>query len=430
MKHIHKITQLFLLAFVTGLASMQFAWAQKIDEERMNRDIKITEKVLSTLFKTSLDDHRHHMIRGTSSIRGTYIPNYGVLFRIPQVFFNNISDGVVYLSDEGTKQVMRDRVKVINIDNYKSGEVIYWLDKQAVALAPVVVGNRVRKRKQVRGVSIDSVLNGRRAKALDLIKVFIRDYSSLLSQLSDNDKIVVTYDRVLNMNRLFRQKPELKEKNSLMVEVTYKDVKANQGKALEKKMKVSSLDIPPANKLQLEVFKKILDELFERRNTDGKSFYRSSRSSYAHLKGFGVIYDLRLRKPRRNKGHGHSYSVTSGSGTVIVNECDDDDNTKVSDKQRKEKREKARLEHQQLTEKAYAKLEKDLKKHMVDYGRTLRNVPANEMLMFNVRLRGHYYYHNDGKSAKIPRLMVLTVKMSDLNGKSAESKINVKKIFR
>lgn len=434
MKHINKITLIFLAVFTVGLVGVQSAFAQKIDEQRMNRDIRVAEKILSTLFKTT--NSARFSIQRTSGIQGTYIPNYGVLFRVPQIFYNDINNGVVYMNEGGNKQVLRNRIKVVNIGDYKSGDVVYWLSNESKVIAPVVVGNRTRKRKEVRGIKIDSVINGRRTRALNLIKTFMRDYSSLLSQLADNDKIVVAYDRVLNMRRLFEREPRLNNKNSFMVSVNYKDAKANRGKNLDKKIKVTSLMVAEEDKPQFEVFKKILDELFERKNTDGKSFYRRGRTSYTHLKDFGAIYDLRLRGPRRKNHSRRGYRVfDNDNGTVIINNGGKVKKTEkeMSEKQRLEKREKARVKYNQKLKKAYAKLEIDLKKYMVDYGRTLRKLAANEVLMFNVRLSSSYYasfsFDDDEtkKGEKLPKLLVMTIKMSDLNGNNAESKINIKK---
>jgi len=431
-----KNIKFFIIAIIaTGLVGVQSVNAQKVDEERMNRDIRVAEKILSELFRSSReqDSHRLYSLQNTSRIRGNYVPNYGVLFRVPQIFFTNISDGVVYVNSEGKKSVMRGRVKVLNIDDYKSGDVIYWLDKQARERAPLVINGRVRKIKEVKGISIDSVINGRRDKAMGLIKTFLGDYSSLLSQLSDNDKIVVTYSKVLNMDRLFTSFPEKLDKNSFMVSVRYGDVKGSRGKSLEKKMKVSSLKISQRERIQFNVFKRILDEVFERRNTDGQSFYRSSRSTYTYLKDFGVIYDMRLRKPRK-RGHGYSYRINNNIGTIVIDDGGKVTKTesKLSDKERRAKREKEKEAYKKVVKEAYTKLEADLKKHMVDYGRTLRSLAPNEVLMFNIRLSSSYSYYDlydreAEKEKRVPRLIVMSIKMSDLEGNNAESKISIKK---
>jgi hypothetical protein len=54
------------------------------------------------------------------------------------------------------------------------------------------------------------------------------------------------------------------------------------------------------------------------------------------------------------------------------------------------------------------------------------------MLMFNVRLSSMYSNCCDenGKEMKMPRMLVLTAKMSDLNGNNAENKIDMKKIYK
>lgn len=441
MKTIQKIRFILFAVIAAGLVGVQSVNAQKINEERMNRDIKVAEKILGELFRSSRGSENnsniiYYSVQNTSSIRGTYVPNYGVLFRVPQLFFTNISDGVVYVNSEGQKSVMSGRVKVLNIDKYKSGDVVYWLDKQARRLDPVIINGRSRKRREVKGISIDSVLNGRKKKALGLIKTFLSDYSSLLSQLSDNDKIVVTYDRVLNMNRVFRTHPEKSKDNSFMVSVKYGDVKNSRGKNLDKKMTVSSLEMDQKERIHFNVFKRILDEVFERRNTDGKSFYRSGRSTYTYLKGFGVMYDIRLRKPRKGRRSSYGYVIngTGGSNTIVIDDGGKVNrrDSKLSEKERREKREKEKVEYRKVLKDAYAKLEKDMKKHMVDYGRTLRSLKPNEMLMFNVRLSSSYRYYdlyneNGKKEERLPSLMVMSIKMSDLDSSNAESKISVKK---
>ncbi|OJJ14979.1 hypothetical protein BKI52_41230 [marine bacterium AO1-C] len=434
-----KNIKFFIIAVIAaGLVGVQSVNAQKVDEERMNRDIRVAEKILAELFRSSREQgvHTLYSLQNTSRIRGTYVPNYGVLFRVPQIFVTNISDGVVYTNSEGKKSVMRGRVKVLNIDDYKTGEVVYWLDKQARTIAPVVVNGRARKVREVKGISIDSVIDGRRKKAMGLIKTFLSDYSSLLSQLSDNDKIVVTYDRVLNMDRLFTTFPEKLDKNSFMVSVKYGEAKSSRGKSLESKMKVSTLKISQKERIQFNVFKRILDEIFERRNTDGRSFYRGSRSTYTYLKDFGVIYDLRLRKPRKNRRRGYGYVINDNVGTIVIDDGGKVTKTenKLSDKERRAKREKEKAAYNKVVKEAYAQLEKDLKKHMVDYGRTLRSLSPNEMLMFNVRLSSSYNYYEfygqneqNKKEERVPRLMVMSIKMSDLDSNNAESKISIKK---
>ncbi len=430
-----KSIRFFIVAVISAtLLGIQTTNAQKIDEERMNRDIKVAEKILAELFRSSREDGRYslYMVENTSRIRGTYVPNYGVLFRVPQLFFNNIIDGVVYTNSEGKKSVMGGRVKVLNIDKYKTGDVVYWLlDKWARRSTPVIINAERRKVRQVQGISIDSVINGRREKALGLIKTFLSDYSTLLSQLSDNDKIVVTYDRVLNMDRLFRTYPEKIGQNSFMVSVKYGDAKASRGKDLGKKIAVSSLKIDQKDRIQFNVFRRILDEVFSNDNIDDRlNYHRDNRSTYTYLKGFGVIYDLRLGKPHRKRRRRRAYITTENY--VIEGGMLKRTDSKLSDKERRAKREKERKAYKKVVTEAYTVLEQRLKKHMVDYGRTLRGLPSNEMLMFNVRLSPSYrvydsYNQGDQIEKPVPRLLVMSIKMSDLDSNNAESKISIKK---
>src|SRR3954469_21250554 len=64
------------------------AFAQKIDEARMERDIEVAENVLSTLLRQQFD--KQHMFFPLD-VKGTYQPGYGVTFRLPADFTTPIT---------------------------------------------------------------------------------------------------------------------------------------------------------------------------------------------------------------------------------------------------------------------------------------------------------------------------------------------------
>ena len=57
--------------------------AQKVDEERMTRDIEVAENVLTTLIKQQFDNQRMFF---PLEIRGSYQSGYGVTFTLPADF--------------------------------------------------------------------------------------------------------------------------------------------------------------------------------------------------------------------------------------------------------------------------------------------------------------------------------------------------------
>src|SRR5688572_7729366 len=56
------------------------AVAQKVDEERMQRDIAVSENVLGTLIKQQFEKHKMFF---PLEIKSNYQPGYGVTFYIP-----------------------------------------------------------------------------------------------------------------------------------------------------------------------------------------------------------------------------------------------------------------------------------------------------------------------------------------------------------
>src|SRR5690606_40532571 len=62
--------------FVVSVGSTM---AQKVDEERMNRDIAVAENVLTTLIKQQFDNQRMFF---PLEVRGSYQSGYGVTFTL------------------------------------------------------------------------------------------------------------------------------------------------------------------------------------------------------------------------------------------------------------------------------------------------------------------------------------------------------------
>ena len=59
------------------------ALAQKMDDDRMRRDIEVAENVLSTLIKHEINAQRTFF---GLEIRGSYQEGYGVTFRLPGAY--------------------------------------------------------------------------------------------------------------------------------------------------------------------------------------------------------------------------------------------------------------------------------------------------------------------------------------------------------
>ena len=77
MKNIQKF---WITAMVALCIQSQGVFGQKIDDERMKRDIEVAENVLATLIKQEFEQQRTFF---GFDVKGSYQPGYGVTFRVP-----------------------------------------------------------------------------------------------------------------------------------------------------------------------------------------------------------------------------------------------------------------------------------------------------------------------------------------------------------
>src|SRR5258706_2217305 len=71
-----------LMMSVCASAATVLQAQNKIDEERMGRDIEVAENVLSTLIRQQLNKRNFFPFE----VEGNYSPGYGVTFRLPMDF--------------------------------------------------------------------------------------------------------------------------------------------------------------------------------------------------------------------------------------------------------------------------------------------------------------------------------------------------------
>lgn len=144
----NKLTTLLLGLSLVALNEAQAQAARPLDLARMQRDVEIMEMVLDRLLNR--EANRHFIRLGSGSARGTYVPNFGVLFQIP----NSSSLVTVY--------EMRERALV---------------EKRAAA-------GRGANASAPRQTRAETNLNE------ELWEFFSR-YADAIGQLNDNDRIAV-----------------------------------------------------------------------------------------------------------------------------------------------------------------------------------------------------------------------------------------------
>lgn len=375
------------------------AFAQKFDEARMERDIEVAENILKTLVRQQFD--RQRMFFGFE-VDGSYQEGFGITFRFPADFTTPI-----------TFAIAGDVGEVMWLDGNSRGFYSVTGPTASEREADQKVKeelDRIRlktKSAQTKAsLNADSIRQAYNEKLIAAAKDFLIDYGDLISQLGENEKIVITNrgDQPRVWVNQFLSSPK---RSHLSIEITKGDITAHkQGKLTReqalKKINVVNTESVDAVEPDLELLSSIFNRLY--RSDLSNTFFTDEGIYYERLKDFGAVYYMRVYSSNQLPN-----SNLFNMPTARLYEVDQ----AARDKKVKE---------------LYPAFEKDIKENMVEYGRTIKSLSDNESLIFNVRL-------TKCEGCGIPASIELTVKGSVLkdyaSGKiskeAAIGKIAVKK---
>lgn len=390
MKTIERNVKMILALMLIVISS--FA-QNKIDEERMQRDIEVAANVLSTMIKQQFDKRSFFPIE----VKATYREGYGVTFTLPNVqtdfLFGNFDmpmpmwpdgmgrDFVISETDENGVTIVRQG----------SDGGVATVDKKGVAPKNAGADARVKgsRSKNKSKLNRDSLQEESSERTLKAVKDFIADYGDLIGQLSATERIIIT-NRGENDRMWFGQFNNQNQATYLSVETTKGDVSQyKQGKITRDQLfgKLKIVNTKTESELQpdLELLSSIFNRLY--RSDLSKTFFTQENTYYERLKDFGVIYYMQVYSS--NQQGEDFWSMP----TVSLNEVDQE----TRDKKVKE---------------LYPKFAKNIKEDMLEYGKTLKSLKDDENLILNIvltRCRG----------CQIPSTLELTVKNSVLKDYSS-----------
>jgi hypothetical protein len=339
-----------LLLAVTG------GQAQRIDDERMQRDVEVAENVLGTLIKQQFNNQRTYF---PLEVSGIYQQGYGVTFTIPADFTTPIifgSGGDVVWSSEPSAYSF-------NIRNSDNGNDIEVPDDDQVVIANGDKRTEKLKDKanEKRRLNIDSVKESYNLKVIDAAKTFIVDYGDMITQLGPNEKIVITNQG--GQPRVY-QIFNATSRTHLSIEMTKSDLtsfkqgKLSRNQALSK-IKVLNTQTVDTVEPDFELLNSIFNRLY---HADlSKTYFTENNIYYEHLRDFGVIYYMQVFSTKE-EGYGRY-----GMPTLKLSNLDlDTRNKKVTE--------------------VYPQFEKDLKENILEYGKTVKSLREDEVLVFQVRV--------------------------------------------
>jgi hypothetical protein len=386
------------------MSSLVFAQS-KVDEARMQRDIEVSENILSTLIKQQMGKRNFFPME----VEGSYLPGYGVTFHLPSAFFNTMFIDSFDDSFDNTFQIG------IPPEPVAPGEPAQPVKSYSYSYSSEEgkARNEARRSKTKAKIAMKTSSNADSAalltnnRLLEASKNFIADYGDLLTQLQPNERIIITNrNDGRNFNTVYFGKG-FKKHNLITVEGTKADVSQfRQGKITRDQLmgKLHIIDSEVSDELQpdLETLSSIFNRLYNRDLS--KTFFSDDNIYYEKLQNYGAVYHMRVYASTQNSEEGF-YDMP----TVRLFDLDQD----ARDKKVKE---------------LYPEFEKNLKEDILEYGRTLKSLKDDELVMFEVtitRCRG----------CAIPATLELSLKYSVLkdysSGKiskdAALAKMNLKK---
>ncbi len=330
---------------------------------KMDRDIIILQNVLNDLFNGDRGS-----FYSSGGAKGIYVPGKGVIFNVGQ---NNHSGSFALVED--------------------------------ILISQTAGSNTPKEEKSASEVNKET-----ESRIERLSEEFLVSYGSILSELKSGEKVMLN----VNYSTLNEDKSDRKKNTTIsgQAQVIYR---SSYGRSIKKRM-VSSIDYSAINsylngksslkeaaqKIDKNIVDKsgnsaqdakimagILDDLFQS-NFEG-NFRRSRKTSWTYFEGFGLMYDLNLTGNRRSNII--AYTVNGGTTDGVSISNNDEKNEK--DKEAK----KAELEAN------YKRLIDMVKESMITYGRTLRSVKGDEVVILNINFGSSF------RKTDIPRAVRLQV---------------------
>jgi hypothetical protein len=254
---------------------------------------------------------------------------------------------------------------------------------------------------------MDSVRDAYNLKVIEAAKTFLVDYGDMITQLGPQEKIIVSNSG--NQPRVWvGQYFNAPKRRHLSIEAQKADLtqfrqgKISRDQALAK-ITVMNTETVDTVEPDLELLSSIFSRLY---NQDlSKTFFTGNNVYFEHLKDFGVIYYMQVYSGIERGDYSRRYVMP----TLGLNDVD-------------------QATKDQKVKELYPKFEQELKDNILEYGRTLKSLNDDEMLIFQVAL-------TKCSGCGIPSTLEVSIKgrvLKDLNtGKidrsAAAAKFSIKK---
>lgn len=380
-----KLYQIFLPALALCAATAR----AQVDQERMNRDIKVAENVLITLIKQKFEGERMFF---PLNVTGSYQEGFGVTFMLPADYTTPIAFG---LSNYDELVFMREnRIHGVNTgpgrnrmpenENRNNNDLVL---------------------KDRRQLNLDSLRDLSNKRVIEAAKEFLVDYGDMLSQVPADEKLVIT-NRGNQPRMWVGALVPAPERTHLSIELKKSDLNTMKAGSIGRDELLKRISVVTAKATgEVEPDLELLSTIFSRlyRPDLSNTFFIEGTIPYERLRDFGVVYYMQVFSANR------TFNSTYDMPTVDLHD--------LSQEQRDEQ-----------VKKLYPRFEQELKENIIEYGRTLKSLAGDEQLIFNVSL-------TQCRQCRIPSTLELSIQGSVLkayndgktNKSTAISSISLKK---
>ena len=193
------LRNILAISLVFGLFTVETIG--QVDQERMQRDIRVASGILQTL--SQADDT---FVMYGDNVSGEYIDGYGVMF--------SVGGGYSFVAPRAP------RGRAVIAGSGRSRSTAVWSDEDERAVA----------KAKAEGKEKEDIIDSKKSDIKEVMTLFLVDYSQLIGQLSGTDKIVVStkksdyfYYYKTEKTELMMEPPEGSGNNGLTAELLKKD---------------------------------------------------------------------------------------------------------------------------------------------------------------------------------------------------------------
>jgi hypothetical protein len=319
----------------------------------MTRDIAVAENILGTLIKQQFEKQKMFF---PLEIKSNYQQGYGITFYLPAdyttpIVFSLPNDKFIWHEE----RVNGPGVNLYRYEDDTRNEKNIPNDDKTIRLRD--------KASDKSRLEMDSARDANNQRVIDAAKSFIVDYGDMITQLAPTERIIISNqgDRRAWVNKYFNApKRQLLTIEALKGDLTqYKQNKITREQMLSK-VKVVNTESMDEVEPDLELLSSIFTRLY--RPDLSKTFFVNDNIYFERLKDYGVVYYMQALSSQE-LGYSKKYIMPT-LGLEDVDQVTRD--TKVKE--------------------IYPRFEKELKENILDYGRTIKSLKDDELLVFQVRV--------------------------------------------